>query len=171
MITHSDEGPDHDPDDPLTVILRPPAEHLGAPPGHYEAIRRGASRRRMLRAAAGAALTCGVAALVVLPLRLTASDAPGSPTVPLAPLPASSPSTLPPRPAKPVPSSAGPGRSSRSAPPTSAPTAGPTRGPNAAEPSGSTAATVAPIPTRAASIQPSAPGSRAVATPSSAPRH
>lgn len=174
MITHSDEGPDHDPDDPLTVILRPPAEHLGPPPGHYEAIRRGASRRRMLRVAAGAALTCGVAALVVLPLRLTASDAPGSPTVPLAPPPASSPSNPPPRTATPAPSSAGPGQSSRSAPPTAGPTAGPsagpTREPSAAEPSSPTVAPVTPIPSRSASVQPSAPGSRAVATPSSAPR-
>ncbi|MEU6145343.1 hypothetical protein ABZ848_33970 [Streptomyces sp. NPDC047081] len=97
MITHSDEGPDHDhdPEDPLTVILRPPTQYLGPPAGRYEAIRRGAARRRLLRAAAGAALTCGVAALVILPLRLTATDTPGAPTVPLAPPPASSPSTVP----------------------------------------------------------------------------
>lgn len=103
MITHSDEGPDRDPDDPLTVLLRPPAEYLGAPPGRYEEIRRGASRRRLLRAAAGAALTCGVAALVVLPLHLTASHGPASPVVPLAPPPASSPSTLPPSTSAPAP--------------------------------------------------------------------
>ncbi|RPF36642.1 hypothetical protein [Streptomyces sp. TLI_185] len=103
MITHSDEGPDFDPDDPLAVLLRPPAEYLGAPPGRYEEIRRGASRRRLLRAAAGAALTCGVAALVVLPLHLTASDGPASPAVPLAPPPASSPSTLPPSTTAPAP--------------------------------------------------------------------
>ncbi|MGI5458370.1 hypothetical protein ACQEWB_35380 [Streptomyces sp. CA-249302] len=95
MITHSDEGPEHDPEDPLTLLLRPPAEYLGPPAGRYEAIRRGASRRRLVRAAAGAAVTCGVAALVFLPLRLTATDTPGTPTVPLAPPPASSPSTVP----------------------------------------------------------------------------
>lgn len=116
MITHSDEGPDFDPDDPLTVILQPPAEYLGAPAGRYEEIRRGASRRRLLRAAAGAALTCGVAALVALPLHLTASDGPASPVVPLAPPPASSPSTLPPSTKAP-------------APVTPAPSASPSRGP------------------------------------------
>ncbi|MFK4105778.1 hypothetical protein ACI2L1_38115 [Streptomyces sp. NPDC019531] len=91
MITHSDEGPDRDPDDPLTVLLRPSADYLGAPPGRYEAIRRGAARRRLLRAAAGAALTVGVAALAFLPLRPSASDSPRSPTIPMAPPEATSP--------------------------------------------------------------------------------
>ncbi|WP_030944811.1 hypothetical protein, partial [Streptomyces sp. NRRL S-646] len=132
MITHSDEGPDFDPDDPLTVLLRPPAEYLGAPPGRYEEIRRGASRRRLLRAAAGAALTCGVAALVVLPLHLTASNGPASPAVPLAPPPASSPSTLPPSTTAP-------------APVTPAPSTIPNRpsAPRTAEPSASSVPTVA----------------------------
>ncbi|MFF4504122.1 hypothetical protein [Streptomyces sp. NPDC001401] len=126
MITHSDEGPDFDPDDPLTVILRPPAEHLGAPPGRYEQIRRGASRRRLLRAAAGAALTCGVAALVVLPLRLNASDGPASPTVPLAPPPASSPSTLPPSTTAPAPSTPTPSPTTTPSPsPSTIPSPGP----------------------------------------------
>ncbi|MGW3136263.1 hypothetical protein [Streptomyces sp. NPDC001139] len=107
MITHSDEGPDIDPEDPLTILLQPPARHLGAPPGRYRAIRRGAARRRLLKAAAGAALTCGVAALALLPLRLSASDTrPSSPVAPLAPPPASSPSMRPtdspsPRPSSP----------------------------------------------------------------------
>jgi hypothetical protein len=91
-----DDGPDLDPDDPLAVILRPASGHLGPPPGRYEEIRRGASRRRLLRAAAGVGATCAVAALaVLLPLRLTASDAPAGPAVPLAPPPATSPSTVP----------------------------------------------------------------------------
>ena len=43
MITHSDDDPDFGPDDPLAVIMRPPAEYLSPPPGRYEAIRRGAA--------------------------------------------------------------------------------------------------------------------------------
>lgn len=104
MITHSDEGPDFDPEDPLTVLLRPPVEYLGAPPGHYEAIRRGAARRRVLRAAAGVGATCAVAFLVALPFRMSASDGPAPPSVPLAPPPATSaPSTAPPVSAAPSP--------------------------------------------------------------------
>ncbi|MPY47341.1 hypothetical protein, partial [Streptomyces acidicola] len=90
MITHSDEGPDFEPDDPLAVILRPPSDHLGPPPGHYHAIRRAAARRRLLRAAAGVCVSCAVAALVALPLRLATDEAPAQPSVPLAPPPASS---------------------------------------------------------------------------------
>ncbi|MFF4256166.1 hypothetical protein ACFY1L_33670 [Streptomyces sp. NPDC001663] len=159
MITHSDEGPDFDPDDPLTVILRPPAEYLGAPPGHYEAIRRGAARRRLLRAAVGAAVTCGVAALVVLPLRLTASDAPGTPAVPMAPPPASSPTASPHRPATPEPSEPRPT-------PTAVPTqsSSSTRAPSAAlsqSPTDSRAETSVP------STAPSAADAATEATPSS----
>ncbi|MCX5367641.1 hypothetical protein OG613_32005 [Streptomyces sp. NBC_00015] len=100
MITPTDDfddGPDLDPDDPLTVILGPVPGHLGPPPGRYEEIRRGAVRRRLLRTAAGVGATCGIAALaVLLPLRLTASDAPPRPTVPLAPPSVSGPPTAPP---------------------------------------------------------------------------
>ncbi|MEU9915836.1 hypothetical protein [Streptomyces sp. NPDC051001] len=96
MITRPDDDPDLDPDDPLTVLLRPPADHLGPPAGRYEAIRRGAARRKLLRAAAGTAVVCGLAAAVLLPLRLTTSEAPATPTVPLAPPPASSSRTAPP---------------------------------------------------------------------------
>ncbi|MFE5139215.1 hypothetical protein ACFRDV_16325 [Streptomyces fagopyri] len=101
MITRPDDGPDPEADDPLAVILRPSSDYLGPPTGRYEAIRRGAARRRLLRAAAGVGLTCAVAALVALPLRMAAPDAPVSPTVPLAPPPASGPtarSTPPPAP-------------------------------------------------------------------------
>ncbi|MFD9320281.1 hypothetical protein ACFWDQ_21860 [Streptomyces sp. NPDC060053] len=100
MITPADDfddGPHLDPDDPLTVILGPVPGHLGPPPGRYEEIRRGAIRRRLLRTAAGVGATCGIAALaVLLPLRLTASDAPARPAVPLAPPSVSGPSTVPP---------------------------------------------------------------------------
>ncbi|MEU6257537.1 hypothetical protein [Streptomyces sp. NPDC047043] len=159
MITHSDEGPDFDPDDPLTVILRPPAEYLGAPPGHYEAIRRGAARRRLLRAAVGAAVTCGVAALVVLPLRLTASEAPGSPVVPMAPPPASSPAASPHRPATPEPSEPRPT-------PTAVPTqsSASTRAPSA---SLSQAPTDSRAETSVPSTEPSAADAATEATPSS----
>ncbi|WP_405906403.1 MULTISPECIES: hypothetical protein [unclassified Streptomyces] len=102
MITHSDQGPDFDPDDPLAVILRPASDYLGPPPGRYEAIRRGAARRRLLRAAAGVGLSCAVAAIVTLPIVLATPEAPVSPTVPLAPPPASSPPVTPSPPAPPA---------------------------------------------------------------------
>ncbi|MFJ5271982.1 hypothetical protein [Streptomyces sp. NPDC088358] len=104
MITRPDDGPDFEPDDPLAVILRPSSDYLGPPAGRYEAIRRGAARRRLLRAAAGAGLTCAVAALVALPLRMAAPDTPVSPSVPLAPPPASDPPPRSTPPAAPGPS-------------------------------------------------------------------
>ncbi|MFE2587213.1 hypothetical protein [Streptomyces sp. NPDC059378] len=103
MITASDEGPDFDPDDPLAVILRPAPEYLGPPPGRYEAIRRSAGRRRLLRAAAGFGLTCAAAVLVALPLHPSTPEAPVSPVVPLAPPPAGSPSAAPEVTASPAP--------------------------------------------------------------------
>ncbi|MFJ9631044.1 hypothetical protein ACIRU8_25355 [Streptomyces sp. NPDC101175] len=96
MTTHFDEEdegrePDLALDDPLTVILRPASsEYLGPPPGSYESIRRGAHRRRLLRAAAGAGATCAVLVLAALPFRLAHHDTPVTPTVPLAPPPARS---------------------------------------------------------------------------------
>ncbi|MFF4309181.1 hypothetical protein ACWDFR_25525 [Streptomyces sp. 900105755] len=91
MTTRFDDEPEFDgPDDPLAVILRPPAAHLGPPPGRYEEIRRAASRRRLVRTAAGAGVTCAVAVCVALSLHLTAPAAPVSPQVPLAP-PAATP--------------------------------------------------------------------------------
>ncbi|MGQ4475316.1 hypothetical protein [Streptomyces sp. SAS_276] len=93
MTTHfdeGDEGPDIDPDDPLTVILRPSSDYLGPPPGRYETVRRGAHRRRLLRATIGAGATCAVIVLAALPFRLAHHDTPTTPTVPLAPPPASS---------------------------------------------------------------------------------
>ncbi|QQM46804.1 hypothetical protein JEQ17_20280 [Streptomyces liliifuscus] len=109
-MTPSEDGPDLEPDDPLAVILRPATGYLAPPPGGYEAIRRDASRRRVLRAAAGVGLSCVAAALIALPFRLASSDAPVTPSVPLAPPPASSPSTPPtpsptPKPVSPAPSS------------------------------------------------------------------
>ncbi|MER5525359.1 hypothetical protein ABT075_12255 [Streptomyces sp. NPDC002677] len=142
MTTRFDEEPEFDgPDDPLTVVLRPPAAHLGPPPGRYEEIRRAAGRRRLVRAAAGAGVTCAVALLVALPLRLTTPSAPVSPRVPLAP-PAVSP-TAPHRPpathapAGPTPSPSSAPRQSRS---TQVPTQVATRAPSTAP----SAARVAP---------------------------
>ena len=149
MTTHFDEEdegrePDFALDDPLTVILRPSsAEYLGPPPGRYESIRRGANRRRLLRAAAGAGATCAVLVLAALPFRLAHHDTPVTPTVPLAPRPASSSPTTPPAPSAtraPTPS-ADPSR-------TSAPTTEPSRIPTAS--ASAMARSVAPsaVPTR-----------------------
>ncbi|MEV6485461.1 hypothetical protein [Streptomyces sp. NPDC051576] len=104
MTTHfdeEDEGLDADRplDDPLTVILRPSSSaYLGPPAGRYESIRRGAHRRRLLRAAVGAGATCAVIVLATLPFRLAGHDSPTAPTVPLAPPPASSGPTASPTP-------------------------------------------------------------------------
>ncbi|MFF8194579.1 hypothetical protein ACF05L_27790 [Streptomyces bobili] len=116
MITHADDagdGTDRAPDDPLTVILRPPSGHLAPPPGHFEAVRRGAVRRRLLRTAVGVGVTCAVATLAVLPLRLGGSEAPTVPTVPMAPPPASSPSAVPTPSASAVPSATDPTEGNR----------------------------------------------------------
>ncbi|WP_405730802.1 hypothetical protein OG607_31810 [Streptomyces sp. NBC_01537] len=121
MTTHSDDGPDleHD-DDLLAFLLRPAPEHLGPPSGRYEAIRRTAARRRMLRAAAGVGASCAVAALIALPVHLlTAPPATPSPAIPLAPPSASAP------PAMPTPS-ASPSRASSGTPePSTAPSTAP----------------------------------------------
>ncbi|MFE3253360.1 hypothetical protein [Streptomyces sp. NPDC059209] len=151
MTTRPDDGPEFEPDDPLAVMLRPTSDRLVPPPHRYEAIRRSAARRRLLRTAAAVGLSCAAAALVALPLHLaTTSGAPASPTVPLAPPPATvSPSPTPttppstgpvsPRPSErgeaespPVPTS----RTTADVPsraPTEIPSQGP--GPDAAEPS------------------------------------
>ncbi|MET7476816.1 hypothetical protein ABZT17_20915 [Streptomyces sp. NPDC005648] len=168
MITHSDEGPDHDPEDPLTVLLRPSADYLGAPPGRYEAIRRGASRRRLVKAAAGAALTCGIAALAILPLRLSATDTPGSPAVPMAPPSVGDPSPRPslsptPRPSDPV-AARETRRNERTGSPTTAPDAPPAATPSprtrdrSQVPSAS--ASVVPSAVRSATPAPSEPATR-----------
>ncbi|MEU5638214.1 hypothetical protein [Streptomyces milbemycinicus] len=88
MTTRLDDGAEYEPDDPLTVILRPTTDHLSPPPGRYEAIRRTATRRRLLRTAAGVGLACAAAALIALPLNLVTREtheSPAPPTVPLVP--------------------------------------------------------------------------------------
>ncbi|WP_262702544.1 MULTISPECIES: hypothetical protein [Streptomyces] len=100
MTPRCDDGPEHigperEPDDPLAVILRPPSDYLGPPPGRYEAIRRAAARRKLLRTAAGVGVSCAVAALIALPLRAAAPEPPARPTVPLAPPPATGRTTPP----------------------------------------------------------------------------
>ncbi|MCH0543421.1 hypothetical protein I3F58_28505 [Streptomyces sp. MUM 203J] len=89
------------PDDPLAVILRAPSGHLTPPPGRYAQIRRTASRRRVLRTAAGFGVTCAIAALVTVPLYFARPVTPASPAPPQAPPPASG-RTMPPVPS-PVP--------------------------------------------------------------------
>ncbi|MEU0009296.1 hypothetical protein ABZ079_34910 [Streptomyces sp. NPDC006314] len=150
MITYNDDGPDFDPDDPLAVIMRPPSEHLAPPPGRYDEIRRGAARRRILRAAVGAGATCAVAALLAVPLLRTTHQEPASPTAPLAPPPASSPAAVP-TPAESAPVGVTPRPSAR---PSTGTTTVPTRPPaTAASPSAARSTTPTEPP-------PSAPTSR-----------
>lgn len=104
MTTRLDDGPEFEPDDPLAVILRPASDRLAPPPGRYEAIRRTATRRRVLRTAAGVGVSCAVAALVALPLHLATRESPAPPSVPLAP-PASGRTASPTPSATPTPSS------------------------------------------------------------------
>ncbi|MFJ8023183.1 hypothetical protein [Streptomyces sp. NPDC096311] len=178
MITHPDEGPDFEPDDPLAVILRPASDYLGPPPGRYEVIRRGAARRRLLRAAVGVGSVCAVAALVALPVRLSTSQAPASPAVPLAP-PASEgrPSSVPPSPsASPVPVNPSRTPGSRTASPTpgsrtSSPTAGSrTSVPTQADRTTSRVTTQPAVPTPAPSSTPTTPDAQPSIAPSSSPR-
>ncbi|QUW79269.1 hypothetical protein HEP84_36230 [Streptomyces sp. RLB1-33] len=170
MITHSDEGPDFEPDDPLAVILRPASDYLGPPTGRYEAIRRGAARRRLLRAAVGVGSVCAVAALVALPVRLSTSQAPASPTVPLAPPPSEGrPSSVPPSPsASPVPVTPSRTPGSRTASPTpGSRTAGPTQ---TARTTGRVTTQPA-VPTPAPSSTPTTPVAQPSIAPSGSPRH
>jgi hypothetical protein len=156
LTTRFDDDPEFAPDDPLAVILRPPAEHLGPPSGRYEAIRRAASRRRLLRTAAGVGVTCAVAALIALPLHLTASTTPTSPAPPLAPPPASSPtppaapSAVPTPSASPTPTA--PGGSTRSPSTRSPSTGSPSTATPRTDASGDT--TRRPVPTAAPSTAP-----------------
>ncbi|MCQ8190464.1 hypothetical protein NP777_19735 [Streptomyces sp. RCU064] len=142
-------GPEREPDDPLAVILRPPSDHLGPPPGRYEAIRRAAARRRLLRAAAGVGVSCAVAALIALPLRATAPEPPARPTVPLAPPPAPG-RTTPPLPS----ASGGPSVSPRPSGPSESAGQRSSRGPGS-ETSGPRDG--AKVPTRGRSAAPSSP--------------
>ncbi|MFJ5729036.1 hypothetical protein [Streptomyces paradoxus] len=100
-----DDGPEPGTDDPLAVILRPSSpEYLGAPPGQYRAIRRRATRRRLLRTAAGAGLACVAAVLISVPLRHTAPERPTIPTIPMAPPTTRTAPPTPSAPPTPVPS-------------------------------------------------------------------
>ncbi|MEU5339620.1 MULTISPECIES: hypothetical protein [unclassified Streptomyces] len=155
MITPSEDGPDLEPDDPLAVILRPASGYLAPPPGGYEAIRRDASRRRVLRAAAGVGLSCVAAALIALPFRLAASDAPASPSVPMAPPPASSSSPPPTL----SPSSGDPSTGTRAPKPSASSPA----------PDGSTAPSEPADPSRGTSATPAQPSVEPSDQPSTAP--
>ncbi|MFE0512561.1 hypothetical protein [Streptomyces sp. NPDC058964] len=106
MTTRFDDDPEFGPDDPLAVILRPPSGHLGPPSGRYEAIRRAATRRRLIRAVTGAGLSCAVAALIALQLHPAAPGSPASPAVPPVPPPVSGRTTSPGPSASPSPAAA-----------------------------------------------------------------
>jgi hypothetical protein len=132
LITHVDEGgegPEPDADDPFLVVLRPAPGCLPTPPGRYEQIRRAASRRRLLRTAAGACLTVAVAGLVALPFLTAESGRPAAPTVPMAPPAATAERSTPPatdRPATQAPLDPAPAAPIPSEEPTAAtPTASP----------------------------------------------
>ncbi|MFG2783264.1 hypothetical protein ACGFY7_36210 [Streptomyces prunicolor] len=162
MTTHFDEGdgePGRDLDDPLTVILRPSStEYLGPPAGRYDSIRRGANRRRLLRATLGAGATCAVIVLAALPFRLSHHDSPTTPTAPLAPPPASSGPTTPPAPSAtrtptPTASPSSPA-DTRTPSRTTAPTSEPSRVPSASASRSDSAAT--PASPTARSVEPSA---------------
>ncbi|WP_413805930.1 hypothetical protein [Streptomyces sp. OE57] len=160
MTPRCDDGPEHlgperEPDDPLAVILRPPSDYLGPPPGRYEAIRRAAARRKLLRAAAGVGVSCAVAVLIALPLRAAAPEPPARPTVPLAPPPATG------RTAPPLPSVSG-GASVSPSPSAPSESAGrrPSRGPGSET---SSPRDGAKVPARGRSVS---PGSSARAVPS-----
>ncbi|MGW7822040.1 hypothetical protein ACWGLF_28860 [Streptomyces puniciscabiei] len=162
MTTRLDDGEEYHelaPDDPLAVILRPTSDHLGAPPGRYEAIRRAATRRRLLRAAAGVGASCALAALLALPLT---AHRPHPSTVPLAPPPATGPTTPAAASATPTPSAS----------PT--PTAPPrTAGPRATRSSGNGSPTITPgnsvTPTSVPTPGPSATPAPARTGPSGSP--
>ncbi|MFF6955545.1 hypothetical protein [Streptomyces sp. NPDC008317] len=150
MITQSDDGQDFDPEDPLTVILRPAPDHLGLPPGRYEKIRRGAARRRLLRIAVGVGLSGAVAVLVALPLRMAGPQSPAAPAIPLGTPPASGPAARPaattptPRPAptdapataktRPTAQAPSPSAATRTGPPSKSASASPTPTPTTARP-------------------------------------
>ncbi|MFJ9561275.1 hypothetical protein ACIRQQ_14715 [Streptomyces fuscichromogenes] len=159
MTTRFDDEPEFDgPDDPLAVILRPPAAHLGAPPGRYEEIRRAASRRRFVRTAAGTGVTCAVAACVALSLHLAGPSVPASPQLPLAP-PAGSP-TAPRHPAtSPAPADPSPS-------PSLAPTQGRSTEPTPRTPTRSTTRTSSPARSAMPTVSGTSPDSNpsAVAT-------
>ncbi|MGV9854849.1 hypothetical protein ACWDWU_39785 [Streptomyces sp. NPDC003442] len=164
MTPRCDDGPEHigperEPDDPLAVILRPPSDYLGPPPGRYEAVRRAAARRKLLRTAAGVGVSCAVAALIALPLRAAAPEPPARPTVPLAPPPAPG-RTTPPLPS----ASADPSASPAPSVPSKSAEQRPGRGPRS-ETSGPRDG--AKVPTRERSAAPDSP---ARVVPSESPR-
>jgi hypothetical protein len=155
--------PGHDPDDPLLVLLGPAPAYLGAPPGRYEEIRRTAVRRRRIRTAAGVGMVCAVAGLIALPLNLTTSHSPRSPTVPQAP-PISTSSSTPPADRSPAPATPQPSDAASTDPKTPDSSAAPT--PSQTPTEESPVATAAPTtnPTTA-EIAPAASVAGTTATP------
>ncbi|WP_431965342.1 hypothetical protein [Actinacidiphila sp. bgisy160] len=102
------EDPDEERDLELSALLRPGTVLLGPPPGRFREVRRAATRRKLLRAAAGAGASLAVAAVVAVPLHLM-SAAPGQgpavgPAVPAVSVPPAADPPPSPRPStSPVP--------------------------------------------------------------------
>ncbi|MFI2431380.1 hypothetical protein [Streptomyces sp. NPDC018693] len=143
---------DGGPDDPLAVILRPPADFLGVPPGRYEAVRRAAYRRRLVRTAVGAGVACAAAALITLPF-LIGRDSGAPPLAPPLSPPSVGTTTPPPESTVPPPTPIPSDPSTASLAPSELATAQPTASQSAtAEPAPSASAATWPPPAPATAV-------------------
>ncbi|MDT0434979.1 MULTISPECIES: hypothetical protein [Streptomyces] len=164
MTTHPDDSAGPDPEDPLTVILRPPDDLLGPPVGRYREIRRTAGRRKALRALTTAGVTCAVAVLVALPLRTSGPGTPDAPVVPMAPPPVSGSTVPTPSPASPAPERRSEPRDTTGSPVASPPSRRAEKEPRTSVPRRE--ASEATLPSSIASVAPTRPVQDTPTTPS-----